>query len=282
MNVILNKLKFLHGLPGIFLTAFGVSVFLVPNNIVGGGFSGIATVLKQLLGTPVGVMVLALNIPVFLISFRTIDWKFSLNSLFGMTALSVFLDLIPAVIPTYQGDKFLCAIFGGILSGAGLGLVFLASTSTGGVDLIAKLINHKYPHLPIGRLILILDGTVILMSTLVSGEIESALYATVAIYSQSAVIDKIVYGADSGKVFLINSQKSLEIASQINSVIKRGATLLCAQGAYTNTQTTVILCAVRRHEASDVMKIIKTTDKNAFTLTLDAGEIFGLGFRENS
>ena len=199
-----------------------------------------------------------------------------------MTALSVFLDLIPAVIPTYQGDKFLCAIFGGILSGAGLGLVFLASTSTGGVDLIAKLINHKYPHLPIGRLILILDGTVILMSTLVSGEIESALYATVAIYSQSAVIDKIVYGADSGKVFLINSQKSLEIASQINSVIKRGATLLCAQGAYTNTQTTVILCAVRRHEASDVMKIIKTTDKNAFTLTLDAGEIFGLGFRENS
>lgn len=259
------------------VAAIGISVFLVPNEIAAGGFSGAATLIRYYTGLPVGMTVLFMNVPVFILAFRRLGLKFVVDSVIGTVALSIFIDLWQ-FIPSYSGDRMLACLFGGIITGAGLGAVFLSGATTGGVDIIAKLLHLKFPHLSVGRLMLMIDGAVIAASIAVYGELESALYAAIAIYAQSAVTDKLLYGADKGKIYLINSKHSDRIAKAIIGELRRGATILSAKGAYSSEPVGLILCAVRRHETAAVLRLVRRIDPDAFTVAFEAGEIRGRGF----
>ncbi len=264
---------------GTAVAALGIGLFLVPNDIVCGGFSGVATLLNHYLGLPVGTVVLFMNIPVFLLGFRVLGLKFLFDSLCGAFSLSVFIDLWGAVLPSYVGDKMTASLFGGILAGAGFGLVFLCGATTGGVDIVARLVQRKFAYITLGRLVLLLDTVVIALSAFVYGSLENALFGAIAIYTQSALLDRIIYGADKGKVYLINSKKSDEIVGALLNQVHRGATKLYAQGAYGGENENVVLCCVRRNESAQVTSVIKKIDPNAFTISFEAGEIRGKGFK---
>lgn len=280
MNVRSAVLRYAGIIASSAAAALGISMFLAPNDIAAGGFSGAATIIRSLTGLPVGMTVILLNLPVFLLAFKKLGAAFLINSVIGTVSLSVFIDLFGAAAH-YEGDKMLAALFGGIITGGGLGAVFLLGATTGGVDIIAKLLNMRFMHLPVGRLMLMIDGVVIATAAVVYGNIESALYAAVAIYAQSVVTDKLVYGADKGKIYLINSKESGSIAKSIVGDLGRGATVISAKGAYSGESVGLILCAVRRHETAAVMKIIKKNDPEAFTVSFEAGEIRGRGFLKN-
>lgn len=265
---------------GCALVAVSVSSFAVPNDIAAGGLTGLATIIFSFTGLPVGVSILVMNIPVFIIAAKKFGFKFLYKSLIATVFMSVFIDVAAAVLPAYSNDRLLCAIFGGALSGTGMALVFMRGATTGGVDIIAKLVNGKFGFLSIGNIILLLDACVVLLAAVAYGNIESSLYAAVLIFVQSKVIDSLIYGADKGRVMMINSKKYSEIAKKILTQMQRGVTVLDGSGAYSNSERKVILCAVRRYEATKLHKIVKEVDDTAFVVTVEAGEIKGEGFNK--
>ena len=194
--------------------------------------------------------------------------------------MSVLIDITAAFLPQYRGNTLLACLYGGLLTGAGLALVFMRGATTGGTDIIAKLVNKKFKFLSIGRVILILDFFIITASAIVFKSIESALYAIIMIFASSRIIDSTLYGADRGKMLFIVTSKPEELSKAIMKSVSRGVTILDGKGAYSNDLRYILMCAVRRHEASKVHEIIKSIDDKAFIITTEAGEITGEGFKD--
>ncbi|MBQ2676332.1 MAG: YitT family protein [Clostridia bacterium] len=262
------------------LVAVSVSCFTAPNSIAVGGLTGAATILFSLFSIPIGTTVLLLNIPIFIVGAHKLGAKFLYKTIIATVIMSALIDVFAVFMPTYTGDTLLASVYGGVLSGVGLALVFTRGATTGGVDIIAKLVNIKLPHFSMGKILLMLDAIVVIAAALVYQNLESALYAVIAIFAQSRVIDSIIYGADKGKVLLINSKKYELIAREILNKMQRGVTILNGVGAYTNQPSKIIMCAVRTHQAAQVHRIISDIDKTAFVVTFEAGEILGEGFRK--
>ncbi len=264
---------------GAFIYASAVTLFIEPNEISPGGFTGIAVIFHRLIGVSSGTVLFLLNIPLLIVQYK----KFGSGSIVKTAAatflVSFFLTITENILPKFHLDGVLASVFGGILSGLGLSLVFIRGATTGGVDVIAKLINDKYRHISVGRVILFADFFVVGASALVYGNIESALYSLIAIYSTSKIIDTVLYGADKGKMVFIITNKGKEISEQILNGLYRGVTVLNGRGAYTNNEKQVLLCAVRIHEVAPLHKIILSTDSKAFILVADVGEIIGEGFK---
>lgn len=266
---------------GSILLAVSISMFTAPNHIAPGGVSGISTMINYLTGWPIGTLSLILNIPIFLWAFIEIGYKMVAKSLFATVLSSATIDLLAIVIQPYKGDPMLAAIFGGCLQGIGLALVFMRSATTGGTDLIARLLGRHVRFVSIGKLMLCVDGVIVVASAFVYRSIENALYAIITIFVCSKLIDTILYGTDigTGKVLFIISSKSQEIAHEILSDVDRGVTVLQSRGAYSGKEGEVLLCAVRRYEVAKVKDIIHSIDRNAFLIVGEAGEITGEGFR---
>ncbi len=265
---------------GSFVYSSAVTLFISPNEFSPGGFTGIATLLNFWLNLPSGIFLLILNIPVLILGFVKFGGFFIVKTAIATLLVSFSLTLTDLCLSGVHIDKILAAVFGGIMMGAGLSLILLRGATTGGIDIIAKLINKKARHLTVGKLILIFDGFVITLATIVYRNIESALYSVIAIYATSVVMDKILYGSDKGKIIYIVTDFWKEICSDINIILGRGVTLLQGKGAYTGTDKTVIFCSVRRHEVSAIYEITDKYDKNAFIIISDAGEIVGEGFKQ--
>lgn len=265
---------------GGMLVAVSISCFAAPNGIAAGGFSGVGTLLNYLFSLPIGLTVLIMNIPVFIVGGRRFGSIFLIKTVIATALQSLLIDLAAFFLPHYSGDRLLAALFGGVLSGLGLALVFMRGATTGGVDIIAKLINLRYSHISIGRLIMILDAIVVAAAAVVYRNIESALYAVVMIYVQSKAIDAVLFGMDKGRVLLINSRKHEQIAQQIMDKMHRGVTVISAKGAYSNQNQPILLCAVRPYESAALRAIVREIDKTAFMVSLDAGEVVGEGFKE--
>lgn len=265
---------------GSFVYSSAVTLFISPNEFSPGGFTGIATLLNFWLNLPSGIFLLILNIPVLILGFIKFGGFFIVKTAIATLLVSFSLTLTDLCLSGVHIDKILAAVFGGIMMGAGLSLILLRGATTGGIDIIAKLINKKARHLTVGKLILIFDGFVITLATIVYRNIESALYSVIAIYATSVVMDKILYGSDKGKIIYIVTDFWKEICSDINIILGRGVTLLQGKGAYTGTDKTVIFCSVRRHEVSAIYEITDKYDKNAFIIISDAGEIVGEGFKQ--
>lgn len=260
---------------GNILIAVGVSCFTVPSEIPAGGFTGIATILHSLFGLPIGTSVLLMNIPIFVLAAGKFGIKFLYKSIISTVIMTVFIDLASSILPVYKGEMILSSIFGGVIMGVGLAIVFLRGATTGGVDILAKLISLKIPHFSIGNIILILDTAVIISSAIVYRNIEKALFATIVIFAQSKAIDYIIYGFDKGKLILVKSDFCKEIIENASIYLGRKPTLISNESESRN----ILLCATHRYEAAKFHKVVKLTDKSALIITLDAGEIFGEGFK---
>lgn len=266
---------------GSALLAISIDMFTAPNHIAPGGLSGICTMINYLTKLPIGVMTLLLNIPVFIWAFVEIDFSSVAKSFVAMIISSVAIDVFSWFVVPYNGSVMLACIFGGVLQGIALALIFMRSATTGGTDLIAQLLSRHVRFLPIGKLILCVDGLVVIASAFVYHSIENAMYAIITIFVCSKLIDVILYGTDigTGKVLFIISSKSHEIADEILSDVDRGVTILESRGAYSGKEGEVLLCAVRRFEVAQVKDIVHTIDHNAFLIVGEAGEITGEGFR---
>ena len=266
---------------GAMAYAVCVNAFTAPNNIAAGGVTGIATMLQYVFGTPIGLMVLLINVPIVVWGMVEIGYKLVMKTLAAIVLSSVMIDLFAKFVPAYQGDPILVAIFAGVCEGLGLSLTSIRGATTGGTDMAARLIGRRLPQFSMGKLMLVIDGLVVAASAFVYGSIENAMYACIVIFVSTSLIDSILYGADAGtgKMFLVMSPKVQEIGARIMGEIERGVTYLDSQGGYTKEPGQTLLCVVRRFEVFQVQSVIKEVDKHAFVIVGDAGEITGEGFR---
>lgn len=269
---------------GALIDAVAVNVFTAPNHIAPGGITGIGTMLNYLFQTPIGMVNMLINIPIVIWAIIEIGYKLVAKSIAAIIIFSVAIDTLALVLPAYDGNPFLAAIFGGVLEGIGLALVFMRGSTTGGTDMIARLLGKHFRHLSMGKLMLAVDLVIIAASALVYQKLESALYAIIAIFVSTRIIDTILYGTDSGngKLYFIISKKSDEIRRRILEDIDRGVTIIPIQGGYSGQDGEMLLCAVRRYEVAKINDIIHTADRDAFVIVGEAGEITGEGFRSAS
>lgn len=269
---------------GASLYAASVAVFTSKNNIAPGGLTGIATMLNYLFGLPIGAMIFAMNIPLFVWAYFESGRRFVIKTILGTALVAVFIDVFGAVLPYYSGDLIIVAIFGGALSGLGLGLIFSRGGSTGGTDIIAVNVNRRFPHISTGRLILIADAAVLSLAAAVYGNIESALYAGITIFVSVRVIDAVTYGTSrgNGKLIFIISDKSALISREIIQKLGRGATLLDGSGAYTGKSKGVLMCAARPNQIVKITRGVKLLDPKAFIVVTTAVSILGEGFNSKS
>ena len=265
---------------GALIAGASYAYFFVPNNIAPGGVTGIATVLNFLLGKPaVGTLSLILNIPLFLIGYKTGGKRFVFRSFMAMMLLSLFIDILPGAPVT--GDGMLASIFGGILLGIGLGLVLRAGATTGGTDLAAQMVHNRFQFISVGTFLFGIDCTVILLAGVVF-DIQAALVALIALYVSTKVIDTVIKGWNTEQQMMIISDKSPQIAQRIISDMDRGATFIEATGAYTGEKRGMIYCVVTRAQIMQVKSIVAGIDPHAFVTVSDAHEVMGEGFRNFS
>lgn len=262
---------------GVIVTAFGVSFFLIPAKIAAGGVSGLATVVYHLTALPVGITMLLLNIPLFLLSWRTFGAKFGAKTLFGTVTISVFVELFNQIAVPVTHDLLLCAIYGGVLSGIGLGIAFRSGGSTGGTDMAAQLVARFFPT-SVGQALLFVDGFVILLAGLAFG-LELAMYALIAVFITTKTIDLVQEGQNYAKACLIISDHSEPIGRSIMERMERGVTSLDGRGMYTKYDKQVLLVIVSRLEIAQVKAIVREFDPRAFVVIYNVHEVLGEGFR---
>ena len=265
---------------GCAMYALAFDWFYVPNNFTVGGFTGLAQIIHFFVpALPVGMTALALNAPLYVLAFRRFGFSFIFKSFYATAVSSVFLDVLAAVHTFAPTEPLIGCIYGGVLLGAGCGVMLHVEATTGGTELASWLLKRHFPHLSLGSVLLALDLMVIASYALAFHNINNALYGGVALFVTTKVLDLIVYGGNTGKLAHIISAKEAEIAKALlESGV--GVTKLRAIGAYTNTERPMLLCAVRRREIVMVKRIVKGIDPDAFFIMCDAGEVLGEGFGE--
>lgn len=261
------------------LYAVSVNMFTAPNQIAPGGVTGLATILNYLLGVPIGITTFLINVPLVILGLIFLGKAFTLKTLKTVVFFSLFVDLLNPILQPYTRDHLLASLFGGILMGAALGLVFLRGSTTGGTDILGRLIQLPMPHVQIGKLIMLTDGLILLLSTIVYHNIETAMYGVIVIFLDGKVIDTILYGYDTGKQLMVISDSNEEIGRRVMGELERGATFFQARGAYSNEEKDALMCIVKRNQFGKVKKIIKEIDPDAFVIVTEAGEVIGDGFK---
>ena len=275
---------------GSLLISIGLAIFLVPNKLAAGGVSGIGIIIYHMSEEriPVGISMLVLNIPLFAVSFHKLGRYFILKTLIGAVLVSVFTDLLnftgnEFLIKYFRSDSqgsdlLLFAVVGGVLIGAGLGLVYLIEGTTGGSDLLARIITLKNKHASVGRVLLMIDTVIVLAASVVFKSFLIGIYAFVSLYAASFTIDNVLEGLKFAKAVFIISKKHEEIAEYIIKVLDRGGTALYGKGLYSGADTNVILCVVKRRRLPELKDSIKAIDQNAFIVITDVKEVLGEGF----
>lgn len=269
----------LYFFAGAIIYSVSVNMFLSPNGISPGGFTGVAAVINHITNIPTGTMLFIFNIPILILGYIKMGGVFILKTSFVTVLVSLSLDISASLSPIIRADGILVSMFGGILMGIGLSLILLRGATTGGIDIIAKFINRKYRHLSVGKIILMADGIVILLNALVYKNAESALYSIVAMYMGTRLMDVLLYGADKGKIIYIITNSPDEICNEINHSVGRGVTKLSVIGGYTGETKIMLMCTVRVHEVAAIHDLVKQYDDRAFMVVSDAGEIIGEGFK---
>lgn len=271
--------QFIQIIIGTALVAMSTSLFLLPNQLSSGGFSGIATIIYYLLKIPLGTTILVLNIPLFIMSLIKNGKSFFLNAIMGTVGLSFFLNIFEKLKPITT-DRFLACIYGGIIAGIGTAIVLKANASTGGTDLLTQIIKAYKPNVRISNLLVILDTLIVAANVLFFKELEIGLYSAIAIYIMGKMLDIFFEGIDFAKIVYIISPKNEEIAKKIGDEIKRGSTALYGKGMYKKKDIDVLFCVASRNEVREIRKVVKDIDSSAFIVITNAREVFGEGFKE--
>ena len=267
---------------GSILYALAYNIFYAPNLVAMGGLTGLGQVLNALIPVlPVGTTVFVMNVPLFFLGWKFIGGHLLVSSLYAMTFSSFAIDVMDMIYQFPPMDTMLAAIFGGALLGAGIGLVFAKGATTGGTDLIARLLKLKFAWLPMGTLVLIPDFIVIVLAAVAFGKVESALYGLVSLFITSKVMDMVLYGMDSSKVAYIISDSCKEITDAVMAM-DRGATILHGEGAYSGDEKKVLMVAFKQKEIVPLKEKVNEIDPHAFLIVCDAHDVLGEGFRTYS
>ncbi|WP_242868867.1 YitT family protein [Desulfotomaculum copahuensis] len=271
--------EFLGVTAGVVLTALGLDLFLIPNKIAAGGVSGLATVIHYLTGSPVGLTMLVLNVPLFAMGIYRLGLKFGFRSLYGTISLSLFVDGLARYLPVPTHNPLLAGIFGGVLVGLGLGLVFRYRGTTGGTDLAAAVLR-TYTGANVGQLLFLVDGLVVLFAGFSFHSWELAMYALITIFITSWLIDLVQEGISYTKAFFIISERIEQMAPVILQEMNRGATALQARGMYSGAAREVLFVVVNRSEVTALKDLVYRTDPHAFVVLADVHEVLGEGFKQ--
>ena len=263
---------------GCALFAVGFDLFLLPGGMNAGGLSGLAMVFVHLteLGS-VGVITALLNVPLFILAGLKIGKKFFFGSFLGMAFSSVFIDLF-AVLPVPQTEPLLAAVYGGLICGVGLGFVFAAGVSTGGSDIIVRLLKLKYRNVPIGVISMCFDAFIAVLTGIVYQDVNSALYTGIAIFITGKIIDMVVYSFDYSTVAMIITKDYEAVAQAISDQLERGATYLHGEGTYSHKTTKVVLTAVKKQQVAELKELVVDIDPDAFIIVQEAHQVLGDGF----
>ncbi|WP_371372046.1 YitT family protein [Sporomusa aerivorans] len=263
---------------GTVITALALNMFLIPNKVAAGGTSGLATVLHHTFGLPVGMTMLAMDVPMFILSVKILGARFGVNTLLGAAILSATIDLSAPFLPVLTHDLLLSSLYGGVVSGVGMGIVFKFKGTTAGTDLAAAIIN-KLTGISVGQALLGVDCFVIALAGIVFGSAELSLYGLISLFITTHIIDLVQEGASAAKAFFIMSDSSDAVAEAILSELGRGVTFLPGRGAYTQLEREVVFCVVNTREVSYVKEIVYRIDRQAFVIVADAHEVLGEGFK---
>lgn len=263
---------------GVFLMSIGLAYFLAPNTIAPGGVTGFAIVIEKTTKIPIYITNLVINIPLFILGAKILGKITALKTLYATVLLSIFLKILPPATLTY--DLLLAAIFGGVLAGIGLGIVFKFGGTTGGTDLAGAILNRKFPSFSIATFMMMIDILVVAFAGIVERKIETSLYSVISMFVTIKVIDMILEGIGYLKGFFIITTKPEEISEKLMNDLQRGVTSLAGKGMYTKEEKDVLLCVVNRSQFSQTKEIVKQVDPKAFIMVTEMYEVFGEGFKE--
>lgn len=264
---------------GAAIMAFGVASFLLPNQLSSGGFSGIATITYYLFNIPMGTMIIAINIPLFIFAGYRIGKDFFIKSLIGTVSLSLFIDILDKY-PPITTDRFLASIYGGVIIGIGTAIILKVGSSTGGTELVTNLIKTYNPYISMSRYLTIIDIIIVTLNVVFLGHIGIGLYSAIAIYLYGKMVDIIFEGIYFTKLVFIISDKNEEISNAIVKEVKRGVTGLYGKGMYKNKDKLVLICATSRRDVYKIKDVARTIDKRSFIVVANAREVVGKGFKE--
>ncbi len=260
---------------GLLIATLAYKMYLIPNRVVSGGFTGIGQLLNHFTGLSVGTVNVLLNVPLFLVSMKSMGMPFGVRSLLAMFALSALIDLLP--LPAATDDLLLAAVYGGVTMGIGFGLILRGSATTGGTDMLAALLHRIIPQLRVSVGIFLIDGLVIVASAFVF-EPQSAMYGLISAFIANVLVDVVLEGPNAAHAYFIVSDKSDAIAQRIMTEMDRGVTALSAMGMYKKTEKRVLLCVVNRFQTMVLRRIVFAVDPNAFVFSTRANEVLGEGF----
>lgn len=274
----MNKLKsLLYTVLGTALTGFAVSTLLTPNKIVCGGVSGISTILYQTLNIAPGITFAVINILLLLMGLKILGREFTVKTVIGSGLLSLFVQLF-SYLPAVTDNIFLASFFGGTLYGFGIGIAFASGASTGGTDILSRLIQHHFPQLPIGKLLMAVDSLVIAASLIVFKDTELVLFGIFALFFSTFAVDWLIKKLNISKIAFVITEKGNEISNHLISTSPRGVTMIKAVGAYSSENKKLLFCALKAHEVTDFQNKILNIDKDAFIVYSESQQIMGNGF----
>lgn len=281
----MNKKKILDEIKNILMWAvgcssysIGVNCFVKANGIAQSGMTGLALIINKIFGFPIGITGFILNVPLLILMWIFLGKKPVARTLVVSAILSAALDGLAAVLPSYTGDKLLATLFCGIFEGFGIGLIMITGATSGGTDIIGKLVHKAFPHISVGKIVMVADAIVIISNMLVFRSIESGLYAIIIIFVSTKVIDALIYGIGSGKMLMIITEKADEVSKAIIHASPRGVTILPATGAFSGDEKNMLVCVARKHEIADIIRLANSIDPHSFTIVSEANEIIGKGF----
>lgn len=276
----LNKEKIKNNilfLIGPIITAFGISVFFTPNKVVSGGVSGLSTILYHIAKIPPGLSFAVINIIFLLISFKVIGKEFVFKTIIGAANISLFVQIF-SELPPMTNDIVLASVFGSLLYGFGIGLTLLSGGSTGGTDILGRLLQHFFPHFKIGKLLLFVDAAVIMTSLITFRQIDLALWGIVALFLSTFSVDWLIQKLNVSKLAFVVTEKGVEISKKLVSTSPRGVTIIDVVGAYTMEKKETLMCALKEAEIPEFQRKILEIDPEAFIIFSESQQIVGNGF----
>ena len=259
--------------------AVGISMFLDPNNLAPGGLTGAAVILTRIIPITLGTLIVIMNIPIMILGAWKFGARFTLSTLYTLVVSSAFMEIFERMGYVVTHDKILAALVGGTLMGAGMGLCLRMETTTGGIDIIIKVLRQKYRQVKSGEMYLIIDGLILAAAALYFKDIEVSMYAVVAIVISTYILDKVLYGSDEAKLVYIVSNKRKIIATRMMVELNMGVTLVEGKGAYNMENTEVIMCVMHKQNLTKVRNLVSEVDPEAFMIVSSATEVFGEGFK---
>lgn len=284
--------KFWERYGWFFLTVFGsaifglsFAIFLAPNGMNGGGISGFAQAILKIFfqnDAHTGLLTILINLPLFAIGGLKIGKRFFFGSLVGLTVSSLIMEFYPAAWIPHIDSTLLAAVYGGAISGIALGFVFISGTSTGGSDIVVRLVKLKARNTPIGQIALVFDVIVVTLTGIAFRDLQNALYTGITVFLCDKMIDAVAYGFDYSKVALIISKEYARLPEIIDAKLGRGSTYLYSQGTYSKTDSKVVLVAVKRRQINDLKELVVEVDPDAFVILQEAHQVLGDGFAKHT